>query len=113
MSDLDAVLLPPDATVINEWSLKPLLLMTIRQGVPTFGGLTARYVDAGVLAAVVADEERLPAQIQTILADLTRGRVPAPVYPVAVRVAVNSTVARTLGIAAEAVDRARSLFPRP
>ena len=71
LSDLDAVLLPPDATVINEWSLKPLLLMTIRQGVPTFGGLTARYVDAGVLAAVVADEERLPAQIQTILADLT------------------------------------------
>ncbi len=113
LSDLDAVLLPPDATVINEWSLKPLLLMTIRQGVPTFGGLTARYVDAGVLAAVVADEERLSAQIQTVLADLTRGRAPAPAYPVAVWVAVNPTVARTLGIAAEAVDHARSLFPRP
>lgn len=44
---LDAVLLPPETTVINEWSLKPLLLLTIRQGVPTFGGLTARYVAAG------------------------------------------------------------------
>jgi hypothetical protein len=54
---LDAVLLPPDPALINEWSLKPLLLMTVRQGVPTFGGLTARYVEAGVLAAVVADEE--------------------------------------------------------
>ena len=107
---LDAVLLPPETTVINEWSLKPLLLMTIRQGVPTFGGLTARYVDAGVLAAVVADEERLPEQMQTVVAELARGRAPAPVYPAAVRVAVNPTVAQTLGVPAEAVARARALF---
>ena len=110
---LDAVLLPPETTVINEWSLKPLLLMTIRQGVPTFGGLTARYVAAGVLAAVVADEERLPEQMQTVVADLTRGRAPAPAYPTAVRVAVNPAVAQTLGVPAEAAERARALFSRP
>lgn len=110
---LDAVLLPPEATVINEWSLKPLLLMTVRQGVPTFGGLTARYVDAGVLAAVVADEERLSAQIQVVVADLARSHAPAPAYPTAVRVAINPTVAHTLGVAVEAVERARSLFVRP
>ena len=110
---LDAVLLPPETTVINEWSLKPLLLMTVRQGVPTFGGLTARYVDAGVTAAVVADEARLPAQIETVVAELVRGRAPAPAYPTAVRVAVNPTVAHTLGLAAEAVERAQSLFARP
>jgi ABC-type uncharacterized transport system substrate-binding protein len=110
---LDSVLLPPDATVINEWSLKPLLLMTIRQGIPTFGGLTARYVDAGVLAAVVADEERLPAQIETVVVELARSRAPAPAYPTAVRVVVNPTVAQTLGVAAEAVARARALFSRP
>ena len=110
---LEAVLLPPETTVINEWSLKPLLLMTIRQGVPTFGGLTARYVDAGVLAAVVADEERLPEQMQTVVADLARGRAPAPAYPAAVRVAVNPTVAQTLGVPAEAVARAQALFARP
>ena len=113
LAGLDAVLLPPDSTLINEWSLKPLLLMTVRQGVPTFGGLTARYVDAGVTAAVVADEERLPEQMQTVLADLSRGRAPPPAYPTAVRVAVNPTVAHTLGLAAEAVERARSLFSRP
>lgn len=110
---LDAVLLPPETTVINEWSLKPLLLMTIRQGVPTFGGLTARYVTAGVLAAVVADEERLPEQMQTVVAELARSRAPAPAYPAAVRVAVNPTVAHTLGVATEAVERARALFARP
>lgn len=113
LAGLDAVLLPPDSTLINEWSLKPLLLMTVRQGVPTFGGLTARYVDAGVTAAVVADEERLLEQMQTVLADLSRGRAPPPAYPTAVRVAVNPTVAHTLGLAAEAVERARSLFSRP
>lgn len=110
---LDAVLLPPEATVINEWSLKPLLLMTVRQGVPTFGGLTARYVDAGVLAAVVADEEHLTAQIRAVVADLVQGRASPPAYPTAVRAALNPTVAHTLGVPAEAVERARSLFPRP
>ncbi len=109
---LDAVLLPPEPALINEWSLKPLLLMTVRQGVPTFGGLTARYVEAGVLAAVVADEERLPEQIQAVVAGLARGRAPAPTYPTAVRVVVNPIVAQTLGLSAEAVDRARSLLPR-
>ncbi len=113
LAGLDAVLLPPDSTLINEWSLKPLLLMTVRQSVPTLGGLTARYVDAGVTAAVVADEARLPEQMQTVLADWSRGRAPPPAYPTAVRVAVNPTVAHTLGLAAEAVERARSLFSRP
>jgi hypothetical protein len=72
--------------------------------------LTARYVEAGVLAAVVADEERLPEQIQAVVAELARGRAPAPTYPTAVRVVVNPIVAQTLGVSAEAVDRARSLF---
>ena len=112
LAGLDAVLLPPEPSLINEWSLKPLLLMTVRQGVPLLGGLTARYVEAGVLAAVVADEARLPEQMRSLIADLVQGRAPAPVYPAAVHVAVNPTVAQTLGVAAEAIDRARSLFPR-
>jgi hypothetical protein len=113
LAGLDAVLLPPEPSLVNEWSLKPLLLMTVRQGVPVLGGASARYVDAGVLAAAVADEERLPAQMRPLIADLARGRAPAPVYPAAVRVAVNPTVAHTLGVPAEAVERARSLFARP
>jgi hypothetical protein len=65
------------------------------------------------LAAAVADEERLPAQMRPLIADLARGRAPAPAYPAAVRVAVNPIVAHTLGVPAEAVERARSLFARP
>lgn len=113
LAGLDAVLLPPEPSLVNEWSLKPLLLMTVRQGVPVLGGASARYVDAGVLAAAVADEDRLPKQIRAAVAELVRGRAPAPAYPAAVRVAVNPAVAQTLGVKAEAIERARSLFSIP
>mgnify|MGYP001366529690 FL=1 len=107
------MLLPPEPSLVSEWSLKPLLLMTVRQGVPVLGGASARYVDAGVMAAVVADEERLSAQVWTLIAKLSRGQTPAPAYPAAVRVAINPAVAQTLGIPVEAIERARSLFSIP
>jgi len=112
LAHLDAVLLPPDSTLINEWSLKPLLLMTIRQGVPVLGGLTGAYVEAGVLAAVVADEARLPEQMQFFITELAHERVPMPAYPTAVRVVVNTTVAQTLGLSADVIARAQALFSR-
>lgn len=113
LAGLDAVLLPPDPSLASEWSLKPLLLMTVRQGVPVLGGASSRYVDAGVMAAVVADEERLSAQAWTFITQLSRGKTPAPAYPAAIRIAVNPAVAKTLGIPVEAIERARSLFSIP
>ena len=113
LAGLDAVLLPPDSRLINEWSLKPLLLMTVRQGIPMFGGLTARYVEAGVMAAAVADEASLLDQIRALIADLARGKAPAPVYPAPVRVAVNPTVARNLNLSDEAIERGRATPSRP
>ena len=95
---LDAVLLLPDLQLINAWSLKPILLMTIRQMVPTFGGPTADYVRAGVLAAAVPDLDRLPAQIVAVAQRLAGGTVPAPAYSEATRVVVNPTVASVLSI---------------
>ena len=95
---LDALLLLPDLQLINAWSLKPILLMTIRQMVPTFGGPTDDYVRAGVLAAVVADLNRLPTQIVSIAQRLAHGEIPAPAYPEATRVIVNSNVAGALSI---------------
>lgn len=98
ISALDALLLLPDLQLINAWSLKPILLMTIRQAIPTFGGPTTDYVRAGVLAAVVADLDRLPAQIMSVTQRLAHGEIPAPAYPKATRVVVNSTVADALSL---------------
>jgi ABC-type uncharacterized transport system substrate-binding protein len=95
---LDALLLLPDLQLINAWSLKPILLMTIRQMVPTFGGPTGDYVRAGVLAAVVADLNRLPTQIVSIAQRLAHGEIPVPAYPEETRVIVNSNVAGALSI---------------
>lgn len=81
LAGLDAVLLPPDSRLINEWSLKPLLLMTVRQGIPMFGGLTARYVEAGVMAAVVTDESRLLDQIRPLIAPSRGERRRHPIIP--------------------------------
>ena len=106
---LDAVLLPPDdrdQRVVAE---------TAAADDDPPGRAHLRWVDravrrCGVFAAVVADEERLPEQMQTVVAELARDRAPAPVYPAAVRVAVDATVAQTLGVPAEAVARARRCF---
>ncbi|MFO7641466.1 MAG: hypothetical protein R6X17_09460 [Candidatus Competibacteraceae bacterium] len=95
---LDAVLLLSDLRLVNPWSLKPILLMTVRQGVPTFGGPTADYVRAGVLAAVVPDLDRLPAQVVMVARRLARGAIPALTHPEATRVVVNPTVANALSL---------------
>lgn len=108
---LEAVLLPPDPILINEWSLKPLLMMTVRQGIPVFGGLTAPYVDAGVMASVVADENRVFDQALVLSESLKRDSL-APVYPIAVRVVINANIARILGFSPEILVRAQSLFKR-
>lgn len=113
LAGLDAVLLPPDPRLINEWSLKPLLLMTVRQGIPMFGGLTARYVEAGVTASAVVDDADLLDQLRPLVLALARGTVPPPAYPSAARAAINFTVARNLNFSDEAIERARTLFLRP
>lgn len=110
---LDAVLLPPDPTLINEWSLKPLLLMTARQGIPVFGALTARYVEAGVMASVVADENGLFDQAIGLARTLGRKPLSSTVYPSNVRVVINSNIAQILGFSSETLARAQSLFKRP
>lgn len=112
LAGLDAVLLPPDYALINEWSIKPLLLMTIRQQIPVFGGLTERYIEAGVVAGVIADQGRLLEQMRDV-ASFNQTPTSTCRYPTAVRVAINTAVARTLGFSAAALETARSLYSRP
>jgi ABC-type uncharacterized transport system substrate-binding protein len=105
LSTLDAVLLPPETSIINAWSLKPILLMSARAGVPTFGGITEDYVKAGVTATVVLDLDRLHEQILAVTARLAQGIAPPPAYPDAHHVVINETVARALSIKTDPTDR--------
>lgn len=112
LAGLDAVLLPPDYALINEWSIKPLLLMTIRQQIPVFGGLTERYIEAGVVAGVIAGSGP-PAGADGDRRVFNQTPTSTCRYPTAVRVAINTAVARTLGFSAAALETARSLYSRP
>jgi hypothetical protein len=105
---LDAVLLIPDEHLINGWSLKPILLMTARKFIPVFGGTTEQYVKAGTTAAIVADSRQLMGQIKTFLRQLMKGETPAPDYPTATRVAINSVVAQALSIDMEKLSNAHA-----
>jgi ABC-type uncharacterized transport system substrate-binding protein len=105
ISTLDAVLLPPETSLINAWSLKPILLMSARAGVPTFGGITEDYVKAGVTAAVVLDLDRLHEQILAVTARLAQGIAAPPAYPDAHHVVINETVARAMSIKTDHVAR--------
>jgi ABC-type uncharacterized transport system substrate-binding protein len=98
IDQLDALLLLPDTAIINSWSLKPILLISARHYLPTFGGLTERYVDAGVMAAMVADLELISTQMAAMLQHLAQGDVPAPAYPQPVRMTFNDVVARAMSV---------------
>ena len=98
IDQLDALLLLPDTAIINSWSLKPILLISARHYLPTFGGLTERYVDAGVMAAMVADLELISTQMAAMLQHLAQGDITAPAYPRAVRLTFNDVVARAMSV---------------
>jgi hypothetical protein len=98
LKEINALLLIPDESLINRWSLKPILLMTARHFVPVFGGLVEGYVKVGVTAAVVQDITGSGPQIQRFVRQLARGETPAPAYPESTRTAVNPVVARNLSI---------------
>jgi ABC-type uncharacterized transport system substrate-binding protein len=98
LDGLDVILLLPETQLVNPWSLKPMLLMAIRQAVPLVGGIIENYVRAGVMAAVVADVVHLPQQVAGYINHLVQGKVPEPAYPTAVQVAINDIVASNLAI---------------
>ncbi len=106
ITKLDTLLLLPDNTLINAWSLKPILLMTARQFIPVFGGVNESYVKAGVTAAIIADVEGLRVQIDTMIPALAQSLTPTLSYPHATRVVVNPVVAQALSIDTEVLLRA-------
>ena len=94
----DALLLLPETQVVNDWSLKPILLMSARHRVPVFGGLSLSYVKAGVTAAVLPDMPALQQQIKQAADAIAVGHPSSPSYPKRTQVVVNTRMVRSLAL---------------
>lgn len=98
----DAILALPDPLVYNPRTMKGILLTTYRHRVPLIG-LSQAYVRAGAITALDSTPAHVGAQLAELLAELARSpsprpELPAPAFPRYYDVAVNPTVANSLGI---------------
>jgi putative tryptophan/tyrosine transport system substrate-binding protein len=98
LAESDALMALPDATLYNTTTIQNILTTAYRTQRPVLG-FSAAYVRAGALAAVFST----PQQSGTQLAEAARqflanAKLPAPQHPRAFSVAVNTTVARSLGL---------------
>ncbi|MDX1593078.1 MAG: ABC transporter substrate binding protein [Gammaproteobacteria bacterium] len=94
----DALLITPDPTIYNRYTLQKVLLAAYRQRKPVIG-LSAAYVKAGALMAVHADPERIGADIGHSLAEFAeRGELHPPSHARLYEISINHHVARSLGL---------------
>jgi hypothetical protein len=105
----DVLLALPDAAIYNSGTIHNILLTTFRGQQPVFG-FSPAYVRAGALAAVYSTPEQIAHQLAQMAEPvLAGGTVPPPQYPRSFSVAVNQTVARSLGLA---IDEAATIERR-
>jgi len=98
----DTLLVTPDATLYNRFSLQKVLLAAYRQRKPVIG-LSGSYVRAGALLAVHSEAATLGADLGDLIADLAASptfpeRLPPPRYPSRFSVSINRHVAGSLGL---------------
>jgi ABC-type uncharacterized transport system substrate-binding protein len=94
----DALLITPDATLYNRYTLQKVLLAAYRQRKPVIG-LSAAYVDAGALLAVYADPAAIGRDLGDAIAHfLENDHLAPPSHARTFAVAVNRHVARSLGL---------------
>lgn len=94
----DALLVTPDATLYNRYTVQKVLLAAYRQRKPVIG-LSAAYVDAGALLAIHADPTAIGHDLGDAIAHfLEHGRLAPPSRARTFAVTVNRHVARSLGL---------------
>lgn len=106
LDESDLVVAPYDPLVFNTDTAKWLLYMAYQRGLPVLG-FSLSYVRAGALAAVYSTPEQMGRQaaesVRRWLRDGVR-TLPQATYPAYFSVAVNHSVARTLGVEAPAPE---------
>jgi ABC-type uncharacterized transport system substrate-binding protein len=96
----DVLLALADPQIYNQNTIKHIFLNTYRHKIPIIG-FSESYVKAGALAAVYTKPQQVGKQIGKILTDLNsdkRVKLPSSSYPDYFSVAINYSVAKSLGI---------------
>jgi putative ABC transport system substrate-binding protein len=110
---LHALLMVPDSTLYTADSLRAVLESTYRRRLPVIG-FSPATVSAGTLAAAHAGIDDVVADLADVMeawAAQTSSALPDPRFPRYWRVAVNESVARSLGV--PITDKVRQLGHAP
>jgi putative tryptophan/tyrosine transport system substrate-binding protein len=111
LDDVQAVLLLPDSSSYTPDLFRALLETTYRKGLGVIA-YSPNLVTAGTLAAAFATIDETLVQLGEVVAQINAGRAPAPAHARYWRVAVNDSVARSLGIVVDSTVRAMGEGPR-
>jgi len=108
LADSDVLLVLPDAEIYRSDTIRNILLETYRQQVPMIG-LSQNYVRAGALCAVYSTPMQIADQAARIVSQFARtGKLPDYQYPQEFEVAVNTQVARSLGLTIKSAEQLRN-----
>ena len=108
----DVLLVLADSEIYRPDTLRNILLQTYRQRVPMIG-LSSQYVRAGALCAVYTSPRQIAQQAARAIGQYAAsGRLPASSYPDYCEVAVNTQVARSLGLNIQDAEQLRAFIGR-
>jgi putative ABC transport system substrate-binding protein len=95
---VDFVVCPPDGTLFNSTTVRPLILASLENRLPVIG-FSESFVRSGAVAAVYPDYFDVGAQAGELARDYLAGAsLPANEKPRKLKVAANPRVARLLGL---------------
>ncbi len=108
LNDSDVLLVLPDTEVYRSDTIRNILLETYRRHVPMIG-LSQNYVKAGALCAVYSTPLQMANQAAQIVGQFAKTRkLPDYQYPREFEVAVNTQVARSLGLTIKSAEQLRA-----
>ncbi len=111
LDDVQAVLLLPDSSLYTPDLFRALLETTYRKGQGVIG-YSPNLVTAGILAAAFATIDETLLQLAQVLDQITAGKAPAPTHARYWQVAINDSVAHSLGVVVDSTVRAMGERPR-
>ncbi|HEU0220485.1 MAG TPA: ABC transporter substrate binding protein [Gallionella sp.] len=104
LNSSDVLLVVPDSEIYSSNNVRNILLTSYRYKVPLIG-LSQAYVNAGALGAIFSTPEQLAGQAGEMIVSFARNRqLPEPQYPALFSIALNSQVARSLGIVLDSTE---------